>query len=461
MFDASTYQQRRQKIQEKVGSGLLLFMGNEDSPMNYADNIYPFRQDSDFLYCFGLSQPHLAAIIDIDKQETILFGDDLSVEYIVWMGPQAPIAEKAAAVGVEKTAPYSDLSRHLKQAQESGQQIHYLPPYRTDNLLKLSEYLSKPVAQIKEEVSVPFINAMVNVASIKEEVEIAEMEKALVVSQQMHHRAMQSAKVGMLESELVGIIEGIAIATGGRLAYPAILTINGQTLHNHDHSNRLQSGQMVLGDFGAEAPSSYASDITRTFPVDKHFTQQQKDIYNIVLKAEMDAIEALKPGVPFKDIHLLAARIIADGLQQLGLMKGDVDEAVQAGAHALFFPHGLGHMIGLDVHDMEGLGENYVGYDETVERSTQFGLKSLRLAKKLEPGFVLTVEPGIYFIPELIDQWQSEKRHEAFINYDTLNKFRNFSGIRIEDNVLITESGYKVLGPPIAKSVEEVEAMRG
>jgi Xaa-Pro aminopeptidase len=459
MFSPETYVQRRQKIQEKVGSGLLLFLGNNDSPMNYTDNIYPFRQDSDFLYLFGLNQTGLAAIIDIDAQETILYGDDLSVEHIVWMGPQPSMADRAASVGVTHTAASNQLAKRIATAQKKGQAIHYLPPYRADNLITLSQLLDCSLEEVKANRSEALIKAIVAVASIKEDQEIREMEIALAASRQMHHAAMQKAKAGMKESELVGIIEGIAIATGGRLAYPAILTINGQTLHNHDHSNIMKDGQLVLADLGAEAPSAYASDITRTFPVSSSFTAQQKSIYQIVLDAEVSCIEMLKPGITYKEVHLHAAKVIAKGLKAMGLMKGDVDEAVQAGAHALFFPHGLGHMIGLDVHDMEGLGEDYVGYDDSVSRSPQFGLKSLRLAKALEPGYVLTVEPGIYFIPELIDQWKSDEKFNDFINYSEVEKFKAFSGVRIEDNVLITADGHRVLGPPIAKTIEEVEAV--
>jgi Xaa-Pro aminopeptidase len=459
MFSPETYVQRRQKIQEKVGSGLLLFLGNNDSPMNYTDNIYPFRQDSDFLYLFGLNQTGLAAIIDIDAQETILYGDDLSVEHIVWMGPQPSMADRAASVGVTHTAASNQLAKRIATAQKKGQAIHYLPPYRADNLITLSQLLDCSLEEVKANRSEALIKAIVAVASIKEDQEIREMEIALAASRQMHHAAMQKAKAGMKESELVGIIEGIAIATGGRLAYPAILTINGQTLHNHDHSNIMKDGQLVLADLGAEAPSAYASDITRTFPVSSSFTAQQKSIYQIVLDAEVSCIEMLKPGITYKEVHLHAAKVIAKGLKAMGLMKGDVDEAVQAGAHALFFPHGLGHMIGLDVHDMEGLGEDYVGYDDSVSRSPQFGLKSLRLAKALEPGYVLTVEPGIYFIPELIDQWKSDEKFNDFINYSEVERFKSFSGVRIEDNVLITADGHRVLGPPIAKTIAEVEAV--
>ena len=304
------------------------------------------------------------------------------------------------------------------------------------------------------------IKGVIALAAIKNEEEIQEMHKAVNVSGAMHVAAIKAARAGIKEAQLAGIVEGIALANEMRTAYPVILSTNGQILHNHYHGNTLQAGQLVLGDFGAESTMHYAGDLTRTFPVDKTFTSQQKDIYAIVLDAEVKSIAALKPGRKYIDIHLAAAKIIAEGLKSLGIMKGDMDEAVAKGAHALFFPHGLGHMIGLDVHDMEDLGENYVGYAENEKRSEQFGLKSLRLAKELQTGFVLTVEPGIYFIPELIDKWSAEKQHTDFINYEKLTAYRKFGGIRIEDNVVITNDSHQVLGNPVPKTIAEIEALR-
>ena len=460
MFEASVYINRREKLEKSLSGGLLLFMGNSESPMNYTDNVYPFRQDSNFLYFFGIDRPDLAAIIDLDEGKTILFGNDLSLDHIVWMGPQPTIAEQAALCGVQNTAVYSKCAEYLKQAGKNGRNIHYLPPYRAENKIKLSRWLNKSIESVEQGASIPFIKGVIPLASIKEEVEIAEIEKAVNITGSMHVSTMMAAKAGMKESELAGIAEGIAVSGGGNLAYPIILTVNGQTLHNHFHGNVLRSGQLVLGDFGAETPMHYAGDITRTYPVDKQFTNQQKEIYQIVLDALETSLKALKPGLRYLDIHLGAARVIANGLKALGLMKGAIDDAVAQGAHAMFFPHGLGHMLGLDVHDMEDLGEDYVGYTEELKRSTQFGLKSLRLARTLEPGFVLTVEPGCYFIPELIDRWEAENRFKDFICYDKLEAYRNFSGIRIEDNVLITEKGHRILGNPIPKTIEEVENIR-
>lgn len=458
MFSKSTYNQRRQQLKKELYSGLLLFLGNDETGMNYADNVYHFRQDSTFLYYFGLDQPNLAAVVDLDEGKSIIFGDELSVEYIVWMGPQPTIKEQAANVGVLETQPRAALADYLQKAADRP--IHYLPPYRAKHSIQLHHLLEKSLEQVNNGASTELIQAVVKQRQIKSDEEIAEMEKAVNVSGQMHTQAMRMAKVGMMEAELAGAVEGIAVGSGGQLAYPVIMTVNGQTLHNHYHGNTLKSGQLVLGDYGAETAMHYAGDITRTFPVDQQFTSRQKDIYNLVLKAEVDCIEALRPGVLYRDMHLKSAKTILEGLRDLGLTKGNMDDALEAGAYGLFFPHGLGHQIGLDVHDMENLGENYVGYRAGLERSKLFGLKSLRLAKELQTGFVLTVEPGIYFIPELIDQWRIEGRYNEFINYDKVETYKDFSGVRIEDNILITEEGYRILGNPIPKTIEEIEAIR-
>ncbi len=460
MFDKNTYIERRHRLQAQLDSGLILLMGNHESPMNFTDNAYRFRQDSHFLYFFGLDSPGLAGLIDIDEQTTTIFGDELTIDHIVWMGPQPTLAEQARQSGVNETTPYGELEGRLREALNKGRTVHFLPPYRAENRILLSQWMDIPINSVKSRASEALIKAVVSLVSIKSPEEVVEIEKAVNITRAMHLAAMRRAKPGILEAELAGIVEGIALAANGQLAYPAILTVNGQTLHNHYHGNTLQEGQLVLGDFGAETSTHYAGDITRTFPASKTFNTRQKEIYKIVLDTEVACIEALRPGITYKEVHLSAARMITDGLKALGLMKGDTEEAVQAGSHALFFPHGLGHMLGMDVHDMEGLGEDYVGYGDELERSSQFGLKSLRLARTLKPGFVLTVEPGIYFIPELIDRWQEERKHWEFINYEKVQQYRNFSGIRIEDNVLITEAGHQILGKPIPKTIKEVEAER-
>ncbi|MEM9884636.1 MAG: aminopeptidase P family protein [Bacteroidota bacterium] len=460
MFSTKTYQERRQVLHQRFDSGILLFLGNEYVGKNYAANTYPFRQDSSFLYYFGLNQANLVGLIDLEGGTAQLFGDDLSMDDIVWTGNQPSIKELGMRIGVELTASLQELDRYLEKAVEKNRKIHFLPPYRLKNAQKLSTWLNLPMTQIQEYASTSLVQAVVAQRSIKSAEEVAEMEKAMAVSRIIHHRIMRHARPGIKEAELASLAQGIALASEGDLAYPPIVTINGQTLHNHHHHHTLKEGQLVLADIGAEAESIYASDITRTFPVSTSFTKKQKEIYQIVLDAEIKAIEACRPNVPYRDIHFLAAQVIVAGLKDLGLMQGDVEEAVAAGAHTLFFMHGLGHMIGLDVHDMEDLGEDYVGYSENIRRSKDFGTAYLRLGRELEAGFVLTVEPGIYFIPELIHRWNAENKCAEFINYKKVKKYLKFGGIRIEDNVLITEDAHRVLGKPIAKTLKEVEALR-
>ncbi len=460
MFDRKTYQERREFLKRKISSGLLLFMGNRESPRNYKDNTYRYRQDSTFLYYFGWSKPNLLAVIDLDEDQSVLYGDDFTIDDIVWMGAQPAVKSLGERVGVDKTGSLAELKNLLTKAITQGRQIHFLPPYRPENIIFLHQQLNIPLQEIPQRVSPTFTKAVVQQRSFKSNEEIAELEKAVNISRSMHVAAMKTAKVGMKEYELLGICEGIAIAGGGDMAYPGILTVNGQTLHNHYHGNTFRPGQLILGDYGAETSMNYCGDITRTIPVDKTFTTKQKEIYSIVLDALERCTAAMKPDVKFLDLHLLAAKIKVQGLQELGLMHGDVDEAVAQGAYAMFFPCGLGHQIGLDVHDMEDLGEQIVGYRPGLERSRQFGLKSLRMAKELKEGHVMTVEPGIYFIPELIDLWRSENKFTEFIDYGKLESYRNFGGIRIEDNVLVTNSGTRILGERIPKTIEEVETLR-
>ncbi len=460
MFQPSTYANRRRKlVSQMTGKGLVLLPGNEEAPLNYTANVYPFRQDSNFLYFIGLDQPHLCALIDLDEGTTTLFGDNPDIEDVVWEGPKPDMAYLAGLAAIEHTASYSSLAAKLQEAQNKGRQIHFTPPYRGESKIQLHQWLGIALDNLRAAASEPLIRAIVALRSYKDKEEIAEMELALTITRDMHVAAMQQARPGMYESDLAGMVEGIALAKGAGPAYGTILSINGQTLHNPYHGNILEPGRLVLCDFGAETRSRYAGDITRTFPVNQVFTPMQRDIYQLVLEAEMKSIEACKPGIRYAEVHLLAAKVIAEGLKSLGLMKGTPEDAVEEGAHAMFFPHGLGHMIGLDVHDMENLGEQYVGYGD-LQRSTQFGTKYLRLARALEPGFVFTVEPGIYFIPELFDQWHSQGKFSGFIAYEKLDAYRNFGGIRIEDNVLITSSGHRILGPPIPKTVEAVESLR-
>jgi Xaa-Pro aminopeptidase len=458
MFDKKIYQQRRMKLSRQVKSGLLLFLSNGESPMNYPANTYHYRQDSTFLYFFGLNFPGLAAVIDIDEDRQTVFGNDLDMEDIIWMGPQPALKNRCAKVGIADTRPLAGLGEVLQQAVRQGRKVHFLPPYRGENALWLERLLGIRAATVKDYASVEFVKAVVAQRERKSPEEVREIETALVVSAAMYREAMAMAQPGIYEREIAGWIEGIALAGGGHLAFPAIVTVNGETLHNHFHGNRLQEGDLLLIDSGAETAGGYASDITRTVPVGGHFDPGQRSIYEAVLDMQLAAITMVRPGISYRSVHLKAAAVLVDHLKELGLMKGDTAAAVEAGAHALFFPHGLGHQMGLDVHDMEDLGEVHVGYDDKTRRSQQFGLAYLRMARKLEPGHVLTVEPGIYFIPALIDQWQADKKHAAFIRYDRVEKFRGFGGVRIEDNVLVTARGCRVLGPPIPKTVADVEA---
>jgi Xaa-Pro aminopeptidase len=426
--------------------------------MNYAANTYHFRQDSTFLYYFAVDLPGLAALIDVDQNTETLFGDDLTVADIVWTGPQPTIADQGKAGAVAATSPMADLEKRLAEAIAQGRRVHFLKPYRAEHTLKITALLGLKPSMVASYRSEALHKAVVAQRNIKSAAEVAEIERAIGVSRQMYLAAMAAAKPGKHEYEVVAEIIRVAKANGYDPSFPIICSVHGETLHNHHHANLMEKGDVMVLDSGVETPNKYASDITRTIPVGGTFTAQQRQIYEMVLRAQLAAIKAIKPGVTYKDIHLLAARSMATDLKAAGLMKGDVGEAVAAGAHALFFPHGLGHMIGLDVHDLENMGEQYVGYEPGVERSAQFGLGYLRLARTLKPGFVLTVEPGLYFIPQLVDQWKAEKRNASFINYKEVEKFRNARGYRIEDDVLVTKSGNRVLGPPIPKTVADVEA---
>jgi len=459
MFSIDVYKERRNKLKKAVGNGLILFLGNDEVGMNYKDNTYHFRQDSSFLYFFGLDKPGLAAIIDVDENAEIIIGNEPTIDDIVWMGTQPSLTDIAAQTGISKVFGSDLLKTLVGKSLLLGQTIHYLPPYRSDAVIKLSEILNIPNRQVKEGASVTLIKAVIAQRAYKSALEVTEINKAVNISNEMHLAAIRYSRENVTEKHVAGIIEGLALSAGGNLAYPVIYTVNGQTLHNHPTAQTLKSGQLVLCDCGAETAMHYAGDLTRTFPVDQKFTSLQKEVYEIVLKAEQAAANALKPGVQFLDIHKLACEHLVDGLKQLGLMKGDVKDAVNEGAHTLFFQCGLGHMMGLDVHDMEDLGEQYVGYSEGMVKSKEFGLKSLRLGRELEAGFVLTVEPGLYFIPELMDMWQAEGKLKSFINYDKLDAFRNFGGARIEENFLITENGYQLLGDPLMKSISDIEGL--
>jgi Xaa-Pro aminopeptidase len=455
MFSTSTYTERRKVLCQKLGGGQVLLLGNNDLGMNYAANTFHFRQDSTFLYYIGIDQAGLAAIIDCASGETIVFGDELEMDDIIWTGEMPTIREQAAQAGITRTLPKAELQGQI------GKIVHYLPPYRHDNTIRLAELLGVPVNSLKQGASLPLIKAIFSQRAIKTAEEIAEIDLAVRITNDIHVAAMMAARPGIRESDINAAVQAVLARQDTAASFPPIISTDGQILHNHAHKNVLQSGRLLLVDSGAEAPvSHYAGDMTRTFPVDARFTERQKGVYQTVLDAQMAAIGLLRPGITYKECHLEAARTIAKGMKAMGLMKGDTEEAVAAGAHALFFPHGLGHMMGLDVHDMEDYGENHIGYGDDMVRSTQFGTAYLRLARKLEQGYVLTVEPGIYFIPQLIDQWRNEGLHKDFLVYDELEKFKDFGGIRIEDDYLITADGGQLLGGNVAKSIEDVEALR-
>jgi Xaa-Pro aminopeptidase len=459
MFSKNVYMQRRKILCDQLEAGVIFLPGNEEVPMNYASNGYHFRQDSTFLYYFGLDAVGLAGMIDVESGESILFGDELDLTDIIWMGPQRPLSEQSKDSGIDRVEPAKSFRSHLDNCVKGHRKVHYIPPYREKITSAISTLLNISRADVAKNSSEELIAAVISQRSYKSSEEIAEIEKAHIVSYNMHTTAMRMAKPGIYEREIAGKIEGIALSAGGNLAFPVILSIRGEILHNHYHGNILKDGDLIINDSGAENEMHYATDITRTFPVNGKYTPVQKDIYQIVLRAETEAIEAIKPGIKYRDIHLKSAYTIASGLKDLGLMKGNLDDAVQAGAHALFFPHGLGHMMGLDVHDMENLGEDLVGYDATTQRSDQFGLAYLRLGKELESGFVLTVEPGIYFIPALISEWKKAHKNEEFIAFAQVEKYLNFGGIRIEDDVIITATGSRLVGQPIPKTIEAVEEM--
>lgn len=432
--------------------------GNSEASSNYPNNVYHFRQDSTFLYFFGLNLPDMTGIIDIDSGDETVFADDLSMDDIIWTGPQPTVKELGAKAGISSTKPLAELQGVLETAIRKGRRIHFLPPYRADKKITLSQWLGIDVAAVPNYISIELALAVVSLRDKKSEEEIAQIEEACEIGYRMHTTAMKMCRPGVVEREIAGTIEGVALQYGAGVSFTSIVSQNGETLHNHYYGNTLEAGRLLLVDAGAEAVSNYCSDFTRTMPVSGKFTQQQKDVYNIVLAANSRAFELSEPGKLYRDIHLAAGLVIAEGLTDLGIMKGNPKDAVAAGAFALFMPHGLGHMMGLDVHDMENIGEKYVGYDLETERGTDIGTSALRMGRRLQPGMVMTVEPGIYFIPAYIKKWKAEGLCKDFINFDAAEKYFGFGGIRIEDDLLITEKGNRMLGKKrIPVTVEEIE----
>lgn len=460
MFAKEEYITRRKKLRELLGGGLILFLGNDESGINFEHNTYPYRQDSSFIYFFGLQIPGLHAVIDLDEDKEIIFGNNLSIDDIVFTGPIESLEEQAQKVGVASVNHTNSLDTYIGDEMAKGRQIHYLPPYRPEHNLKLADLFNLSPSEVSKKASPKLIKAVVKLRSIKSTAEIEEIEKAVNTTVQMQYRAMEIAEAGMTEADLFGVVQNIAMANGNNTSFPSIVTIDGQILHNHFRGNLLKEGDMVLCDCGAENISGYAGDLTRTFPVSKTFSVKQKEIYDIVYSSYKTAVGMLKPEQLFRDVHLSACKEIVLGLIDLGLMKGNPDEAVEAGAHTLFFQCGLGHMMGLDVHDMENLGEQYVGYTDDLKQSKEFGFKSLRMGRALEEGMVLTVEPGIYFIPELIELRKSENKFFEFVNYDKLEEYKSFGGIRVEDDFLIINKGSRLLGDKLPTTSMEIEDFR-
>lgn len=449
---------RRQALSRLVGSGLVLLFGNNDSPANYPSNAYKFRQDSAFLYFFGQHRDGLVGVIDVDQHTETLVGNEIDIDDIVWFGSVKSVSAMAEECGVGATAPMSSLADMVQKALKAGRQVHFLPPYRYDTQIQIMDLTGIHPSKQREAASMPLIQAVIKLRSTKSAEEIAEIERACAIGYKMHVTAMKMCRPGVTEQAIGGAIDGVAYAEGCMPSFQSIVTMHGEIMHGNPSPRQLESGRLMLCDAGAETNENYCSDNTRTTPISGHYTQRQRDIYSIVSDCHDLVLDVARPGVKWWDVHFDVCRLMTNRLKELGLMKGDTEEALRAGAHALFLPHGLGHMMGMDVHDMEGLGQTNVGYDDEVRPSSQFGTASLRFARKLEPGFVVTDEPGIYFIPDLIDLWKREAHNAEFLNFEEIEKFKDFGGIRIEDDVLITENGCRFLGEQrIPYHMDEVE----
>ena len=461
MFSKETYVNRRTELKKLVKSGVIILFGNNESPANFpANGYYPFRQDSSFLYYFGLQRDGLVGVIDIDNDTETLVGDDIDIDDIVWYGSVNSVSNMAESCGVKNSAPMKQLQVICNNALRDKRQVHFLPPYRHDTMIQIFDLLGIHPNQQREQASLELINAVVKQRSTKSQLEIEEIERACAVGYKMHTTAMRLTKPGVTEKFVGGQVDGIANSYGSMTSFPTIFTQHGEIMHGNPSMAVLESGRLALCDCGAETMEHYCSDNTRTFPVNGKFTQRQLEIYSIVVDCHDLALSLAKPGVKYFDVHLGVCRLMTDRLKELGLMKGDTEAAVRAGAHAMFLPHGLGHMMGMDVHDMEGLGQIHVGFDEeTRPNLEQFGTNCLRMGRKLEEGFVITDEPGIYLIPALIDEWRAKGLHTDFINYEKLETYKDFGGIRIEDDLLITKDGCRFLGeeriPYHPKDVEE------
>jgi len=459
MFSKQTYIVRREQLRKDVGHGIIVLPGNHEAPCNYRDNTYWFRQDSSFLYFFGLQREGLVGVLDCDTGKDYIFANDYDIDDVIWTGPLPCVRELAASVGVENSGSLDDLRQFVvKRTASPADSVHYLPPYRADIQRQLSVLLGIKYDAVMHYASTPLILACVKQRSIKSAEEVAEIEKAIATAYNMHVGAMKMAMPGRYEYELAGFMQGEAWKGNGPVSFPVIMTVHGETLHNHSHDHRLEVGRMVVMDAGAETAMNYCSDITRSVPVGGRFDDRQRAIYEIVLNANLEAIRVTRPGITYQEVHTAASRVLAQGYKDLGILRGNLDDIVSHGAHSLLMPHGLGHMMGLDVHDMENYGQINVGYDDETRPSQQFGLGSLRCGRRLQPGFVLTDEPGCYFIPALIDRWHAEGTNKDYVNFDELEHWKDFGGIRIEDDILVTDTGCRVLGKPIPKTVAEIEA---
>ncbi len=471
MFTKETYINRRSVLLEKMKgeTGIAVFVGNVESPAQYRDNGYKWRQDSNWLYLFGLDEPRMAATIDLETGEETLYADDFGIDDIIWMGPQPSVSSLAAEVGIKNSASYGAFDVAVLNAVVRGRKVHFLPASRYYNACKIASLLGLDTEAVFssckkgcKEASEALVRAIVSMRLVKEEQEIAELEKAGALGFEMHTAARRGIRPGRIEQEIVGAMEAVVLSKGWGVSFPTILTQHGEIFHCHTHDLPVAPGKLMVVDAGAETNSHYASDHTRTYPTSGKFSTVQKDIYSIVYQCNELAFSLIKPGIPYRDVHLATCRHILGGLKDLGLVSGDIDECLDLGIAGLFMPHGLGHNMGMDVHDMEDLGENLVGYDDDQSRSSQLGLGSLRMARRLKPGNVITDEPGIYFIPDLIELWKREGTDKGHVNYDKLKDYYTFGGIRLEDDVLVTKDGARRIGAsrlPIAPDdVEEAMA---
>lgn len=466
MFSKDVYARRRQTLVAKMADsaaegkrGIALFIGNTEAPAQYKDNCYKFRQDSTWLYFFGIDQPLYAAIIDLDNGNETIFANDVEIGDIIWMGPQPSVASVAASVGVEKSAPYTDLNAAVAKIIAEGRPVHFVKPSRYYNTMKIASLLGCGTEEAAGRFSLALTKAIISMRLVKEDCEIEAIDDACNLGYEMHTVARNSIVPGIIEQEIVGKMDGVTLSKGWGVSFPTILTQHGETLHNHLHDKIIEPGKLMVIDAGAESNVHYASDFTRTYPTSGKFTAKQREIYQIVCDCNEFAFSMTRPGISYREVHLKTMHLMLEELRALDIVRGDVQDMVEAGIAGLFMPHGLGHNMGLDVHDMEDYGENYVGYDDDQSRSPQLGLGSLRMARKLVPGNVITDEPGIYFIPALIEKWKSEKTDQGFVNYSKLESYYDFGGIRLEDDVLVTADGARRLGKErLPISPDDVEA---